>query len=179
MHPLHHPGGWALKLFSRVLFWVQVQAPAGHMAIKGYSRRQTTVLTTKSMAKLLGQRSGTAWAGWTGEHKHRVACLDVCICNWPKNCSNTKQFIQIFWSSGRLNLQLIGHLPLFLSSSVPQSLSYSSLAADFKLNPSSSPCLSSGNHSPRPWLFQKIMRSVYCKGHGRAPGAVLRHSLAW
>ena len=25
----------------------------------------------ETIAELLGQRSGTAWAGWTGEHKHR------------------------------------------------------------------------------------------------------------
>ena len=45
-----------------------------HLAItpKGYSRRQLKVLAAKSMAKLLGPRSGIAWAGWTGEHKHRV-----------------------------------------------------------------------------------------------------------
>ena len=47
---------------------------AGHLAItpEGYSRRQSKDLTAKSMAKLLGQRSGTAWAGLTGEHKHRA-----------------------------------------------------------------------------------------------------------
>ena len=34
------------------------------------------VLTAKSTAELLGQHSGTAWAGWTGKHKHRVfPCL--------------------------------------------------------------------------------------------------------
>ena len=41
-----------------------------------HSRRlfQKTIedLTAKSMAELLGPRSGTAWAGWTGKHKHRV-----------------------------------------------------------------------------------------------------------
>ena len=47
---------------------------AGHLAItlEGYSRRQSKVLTAKSTAKLLGPRSGTAWAGRTGEHKHRA-----------------------------------------------------------------------------------------------------------
>ena len=42
---------------------------AVHLAInpKGYSRRQSKVLTAKSMAKLLGARSGTAWAGRTGD----------------------------------------------------------------------------------------------------------------
>ena len=35
--------------------WVQVRAPAGHLAItpEGYSRRQSKVLTAKSMAQLL------------------------------------------------------------------------------------------------------------------------------
>ena len=47
---------------------------AGHLAItpKGYSRRQSKGLTAKSMAKLLGPRSSTAWAGWTGEYNHRA-----------------------------------------------------------------------------------------------------------
>ena len=45
---------------------------AGHLAItpEGYSRRQSKDLTAKSMAKLLGPRSCTAWAGLTGEYKH-------------------------------------------------------------------------------------------------------------
>ena len=30
------------------------------------------VLTAKSMAELLGPRSGTAWAGRTGEHEQKV-----------------------------------------------------------------------------------------------------------
>ena len=48
---------------------------AGHLAItpEGYSRRQSKDLTAKSMAKLLGQHSGTAWAGRTGEHEHSLA----------------------------------------------------------------------------------------------------------
>ena len=29
-------------------------------------------MTAKSMAKLLGQHSSTAWAGLTGKHKHRL-----------------------------------------------------------------------------------------------------------
>ena len=47
---------------------------ACHLAItpEGYSRRQLNVLTAKSMANLLGQRSSTGWASLTGEHKHRV-----------------------------------------------------------------------------------------------------------
>ena len=58
----------------RVQVWVQIWAPACHLAIipEGYSRRQSKVLTAKSMAKLLGPCSCTAWAGWTHEHKHRV-----------------------------------------------------------------------------------------------------------
>ena len=52
----------------RVQVRVQVWAPAGHLAItpKGYSKRESKVLTQKSM----GPRSGTAWAGPTGENKH-------------------------------------------------------------------------------------------------------------
>ena len=38
---------------------------------QSYSRRQSKVLTAKSMAKLLGQCSSTVWAGLTGKHKHR------------------------------------------------------------------------------------------------------------
>ena len=47
---------------------------AGHLAItpEGYSRRQSKDLTAISMAKLLGQRSSSACAGRTGEHKQRV-----------------------------------------------------------------------------------------------------------
>ena len=36
---------------------------------KDYSRKQLSVLIAKSMAKLLGQCSGTTLAGWTGNHK--------------------------------------------------------------------------------------------------------------
>ena len=39
---------------------------------EGYSRKQAKDLTAKSMAKLLGPRFGTAWAGGTGERKHRA-----------------------------------------------------------------------------------------------------------
>ena len=39
---------------------------------EGFSRRQSNYLTAKSIAKLLGQRSSTAWVGWTGKPKHRV-----------------------------------------------------------------------------------------------------------
>ena len=48
---------------------------AGHLAItpEGYSRRQSKDLIAISMAKLLGPRSGTGWAGRTDKHKHRVA----------------------------------------------------------------------------------------------------------
>ena len=52
---------------------------ACHLTItpEGYTRRQKG-LTAKSMAELLGLRSGTAWGGfnlpgWTGKHKHRVS----------------------------------------------------------------------------------------------------------
>ena len=58
----------------RIQVWVQVWALAGHLAItpESYSRRQSKVLTAKSMAKLFGPCSGTAWAGRTGKHKHRA-----------------------------------------------------------------------------------------------------------
>ena len=57
---------------GRVHVWVQVQTLASHLAItpEGYSRRQSKVLTSKSIAELLGPRSGTAWVDWTGEHIH-------------------------------------------------------------------------------------------------------------
>ena len=47
---------------------------AGRQAItpEDYSRRQSMDLAAKSTAKLLGQRSGTAWVGQVGEHKHRA-----------------------------------------------------------------------------------------------------------
>ena len=75
----HQSGG-------RVQVWVQVPAPASHLAItpKGDSRRQSKDLTTKSMAKLLGPHSSTAWAGWTGKHKHRAfSSLLHCGC-WQR-----------------------------------------------------------------------------------------------
>ena len=39
---------------------------------KDYLRRQLKDLTAESMAKLLGPCFCTAWAGLTGEHKHRM-----------------------------------------------------------------------------------------------------------
>ena len=47
---------------------------AGRLEItpEDYSRRQSKDLTANSMAKLLGPRSGTAWAGRMGKHKHRA-----------------------------------------------------------------------------------------------------------
>ena len=47
---------------------------AGRLAItpEDYSRRQSKDLTAKSMAKLLGPRSGSACVGRTGEHKNRA-----------------------------------------------------------------------------------------------------------
>ena len=70
---------WTDKSFTtrqsgcRVQVWVQVLAPACHLAItpEGYSTRQSKVVTAKSIAELEGHSSGTAWAGRTGEHKHR------------------------------------------------------------------------------------------------------------
>ena len=49
---------------GRVQVWVQVQAPACHLAItpEGYSRSYSNGSKAKSMAELLGPRSGTAWA---------------------------------------------------------------------------------------------------------------------
>ena len=55
-----------LKFKLLLVIWQSQQSP------EGYSRRQSKILTAKSMAELLGQHSGTAWAGWTGKHKHRV-----------------------------------------------------------------------------------------------------------
>ena len=48
---------------GRVQVWVQVWAPAGHLTItsEGYFRRQSKILTAKSMTgQILGLRSGTA-----------------------------------------------------------------------------------------------------------------------
>ena len=59
---------------SRVQAWGQVRAPACHLAItpQGCLRKQLKVLTEKSIDKLLGQRSSTAWAGQTGKHKQSM-----------------------------------------------------------------------------------------------------------
>ena len=47
---------------------------ASHLTItpEGYSRTISKILTAKSISELLGQRSGTAWSGRTGEHPHRA-----------------------------------------------------------------------------------------------------------
>ena len=57
---------------GRVQVWVQVRAPACHLAItpKYSFRGQAKVSTAKSMAELLGQRSGTVFVGLTGKRKH-------------------------------------------------------------------------------------------------------------
>ena len=54
-----------------------------HLAItpEGYSRRQSKDFTAISMAKLLGPHSGTAWAGRSGEHKHRA--FPSSKSSWP------------------------------------------------------------------------------------------------
>ena len=62
---------------GRVQVWVQVWAPAlpaSHLAIhpEGYSRRQSKVLSAKSMAELLEQHSGTACASRTGKHNFKL-----------------------------------------------------------------------------------------------------------
>ena len=64
---------------------VQVWAPTGHLAItpKGYSRIQSKILTAKSMAKLFGQCSGTAWAGHKGKHNERQFRVSSSCC-WPQ-----------------------------------------------------------------------------------------------
>ena len=48
---------------------------------KGYSKRQSKVLTAKSMTGLLGQLSYTAWTGQTGKYKHCV------FPSWLQSCS--------------------------------------------------------------------------------------------
>ena len=72
--------GWSGGRFQ---VWVQVLAPACHLAISpgGYSRRRSKVYTAKAMAELMRAHSGTAWAGRTGKHKHRVL-LVCCSCCW-------------------------------------------------------------------------------------------------
>ena len=51
------------------------------------------------MAKLLGQRSGTAWAGRTGEHKHRVfpsllQLLLATTCSLEEKLENVLPLLQ-------------------------------------------------------------------------------------
>ena len=95
---------------DRVQVWVKVWAPAGHLAItpEGYSRRQSKVLTAKSMAKLLGQRSGTAWAGRTGEIKHRAfpsqrQSLRAATCSLEENLLPLLRY----WLSSSVNKVLM------------------------------------------------------------------------
>ena len=89
-----------------------------------------------------------------------TAVLDFGVFNWSKKNWNSTQIIleiktvTTHWSGGRLQVQL---------------------EQSWSLSPSSSPCLSSGNHSP--WLFQKSFECFECKNNGRALGAALRHSL--
>ena len=49
-------------------------------------------------------------------------------------------------------------------------------AAEFNLSPSSSPCLSSGNHSRQ--LFQKTIEGFDCKINDPSLGTALWHSLS-
>ena len=65
---------------GRVQVWVQVRAPACHLAItpEGYSRRQSKDLTAKSIAELLGPRSGTAWAGRTAGAREHKKVAQIC-----------------------------------------------------------------------------------------------------
>ena len=96
-----------LQTQCRVQVWVQVQAPAGHLAFtpEGYSRRQSKVLTPKSRAELLVQRSGTSWAGAagrTGEHKHRAfpslwqSLWSVTGSWWNFSCPILEHFCPLF-----------------------------------------------------------------------------------
>ena len=79
---------------GRVYVWVQVWAPAGHLAIipEDYSRRQSKVLTAKSMAKVLGQRSGTACqVGRVGRASKVTRCFWVsCSRCWPRLARSRK-----------------------------------------------------------------------------------------
>ena len=84
-----------------------------------------------------------------------TACLNFGIINRPKKNLNSTQFIQGFRS--RLNLCL-------LITSQSSSLS-----------PRSSPCLSSGNYSRRP--FQKAIEGFDCEINCQALGVELQHSL--
>ena len=71
---------------ARVQVLVQVRAPAFHLKItpEGYSRRQTKVLTTKSMIKRMGQCSGTAWAGRTGKAESAAVAVGSDRRPWGK-----------------------------------------------------------------------------------------------
>ena len=64
---------------------------AGHLAItaEGCSRRQSKDLTAKSMAKLLGPRSGTAWGlGLVGQ-------ASTTLHGWAQNGATTNY--RIIW----------------------------------------------------------------------------------
>ena len=47
----------------------------------------------KTIAELFGQRSGKAWAGWTGEHKHRElqSWWKLFNCCWQQQVRFTKK----------------------------------------------------------------------------------------
>ena len=95
---------------GRVQVWVQVWAPAGHLVItaEGHYRRQSKVLTAKSNAKLSEQRSSTAWADQTSEHKHRALpnrqqSLQAATCSLEENVLPILQY----WLSLRVNKVLM------------------------------------------------------------------------
>ena len=55
----------SVRNHSALVVILAVRALTGHLPFtpKGYSRRESKVLIAKSMVELLGQLSGTAWAG--------------------------------------------------------------------------------------------------------------------
>ena len=89
---------------SKVQVWVQVWAPAGHLAInpKGYLRRLSKVWNAKSMAELLGQHSGTACARWMGKHKHRVFPSLLQSLRAATGLLEEKALVPPLWLSSRV-----------------------------------------------------------------------------
>ena len=110
----------------RVWVWVQVQAPANHLAISAnHSQRlfQKTIkgFDCKINAELLGQHSQSctaqAWAGWTSKHKYNFArhFLVGCSCCWPQpaHLNATLWPLLLYWLSSRVKkvLMLCKFLP--------------------------------------------------------------------
>ena len=125
--------------------------------------------TTKKLVPIaVDELSSTMGTNLVDEGSYQLtAFLNFSVFNGPKNNSNSTHTHSLFWDFGA-NKTFMSHDPLIRRQSPP---------AEFKFESSSSPFLSSSNHSRR--LFQKKIEDFDHKINGRAVGAALWHSLDW